>query len=372
MIRTSTSRRAACAATLSLVAALLSPLDAQAQISVGNSVFPSAGDTLHYALDRSPGPAIQVTNPGSGWTWDFSSLAWHATWIETLRPAATGTGAEFFGGATLVYTQTGPASVNFPLLPGSNGSEAYLQVTDSAVKLLGFHGGSDAGHLGVGAFVTPQATCAWDANPTPPDLRTAFLTRYDPLELTWAPKNFFDIRAGNAGVIEEYPATDIPGLSNVYPFTYLRICAGESSVTIVNASGTLLLPGGSFEVLREATRSFVELRLHAYVPPLGWLDVTDIAVTALPDVRWGTWEQYTYRYFDADSKESLATTYSPIALYGQADPSAIEQVRFKNLAAVPEPETATLLLVGVIGLIRLGRKARARARVTDARPSSGS
>ena len=324
-------------------------------------MFPSAGDTLHYALDRSPGPAIEVTNPGSGWTWDFSSLAWHATWIETLRPAATGTGAEFFGDATLVYTQTGPASVNFPLLPGSNGSEAYLQVTDSAVKLLGFHGGSDAGHLGVGAFVTPQSNCPWDPNCTP-DLRTAFLTRYDPVELTWAPKYFFDIRARNAGVIEEYEfsATDIPGLSDVFSTaTYLRIRAAESSVTTVNASGTLLLPGGNFEVLRETTRSFVELRLDAYVVPLGWLDVTDIATTAIPDVRWGTFEQYTYRYFDADSKESLATTYSPIALYGQADPSAIEQVRFKNLAAVPEPETAPLLLVGVLGLSRLGRKARA-------------
>ena len=168
------------------------------------------------------------------------------------------------------------------------------------------------------------------------------------------------IRQRNAGVIELYPATDIPGLSDDYPTaTYFRICAAESSVTTVNASGTLLLPGGSFEVLREATQSFVELRLDAYVPPLGWLEVTDIAMTALPDVRWGTWEQYTHRYFDAVSKESLATTYSPIAPDGQADWDVIEQVRFKNLAAVPEPRTAPLLLVGVIALSRLGRKARA-------------
>lgn len=355
------ARLAVCAATLSLIGALLVPLVVRAQIDVGNSVFPSAGDTLHYALDRSPGPAIQVGPAGFGWTWDFSSLAWQATWIETLRPAATGTGAEFFGDATLVYTQTGPASVHFPLLPGSNGSEAYLQVTDSAVKLLGFHGGSDSGHLGVGAFVTPQSNCDWDPTCTP-DRRTAFLTRYDPLELTWAPKHFFDIRAGNASVIEEYAfsATDIPGLSDFFTTaTYLRIRAAASSVTTVNAAGTLLLPGSSFEVLRETTRSFVELRLDAYVVPLGWLDVTDIATTALPDVRWGTWEQYTHRYFDAVSKESLATTYSPIALYGQADANAIEQVRFKNLAAVPEPETAASLLVGVIGLGRLGRRGRA-------------
>ncbi len=360
MIRTLPIRRSACAATLALVGAILAPLVVQAQIEVGNSVFPQAGDNLHYALDRSPGPDIVVTPPGFGLIWDFRSLAWHATWIETLRPAATGTGAEFFGDATLVYTQSGPASVNFPLLPGSNGSEAYLRVTNDTVDLLGFHGGSDAGQLGVGAFVKPTSACTGDPNCTP-DLRTVFMTRYSPLNLAWAPKNFFDIRQGTANAIEEYPSTYIPGLSDVLPtFTELRIRAAETGLTNVNAFGTLLLPGGSFDVLREVTRRSVELRLEANVPPLGWLDVTDIAVQYVPsDVRWGTWEQYTHRYFDAVSKESLATTYSPIALYGQADPSAIEQVRFKNLAAVPEPRTAPLLLAGVIGLTRLGRNPRA-------------
>jgi hypothetical protein len=336
-------------------------LGAQAQISVYDNVFPNAGDTLHYALDRSPGPEIQVGPPSFDWTWDFSSLTWHATWIETLRPAATGTGAEFFGDATLVYTQTGPASVHFPLLPGSNGSEAYLRVTNGAIDLLGFHGGSDAGQLGVGAFVKPASACTGDPDCTP-DLRTVFMTRYSPLNLAWAPRNFFDIRQDFANVFEEYPATDIPqALIDFFPtMVGLRVRAAESSVTTINAFGTLLLPGGSFEVLRERTRSTVDLRLDANVVPLGWLDITDIAlVLAVPDVRLGTWEQYTHRYFDAVSKESLATTYSPIALYEQADPSAIEQVRFKNLAAVPEPRTAPLLLVGVISLSRLGRRARA-------------
>lgn len=362
MNRTLPTRLAVFAGALAFVAALLSPVAVQAQIiEAGNSVFPSAGDTLHYALDRSPGPEIQNGPSGFGVTWDFSSLTWHAAWIETLRPAATGTGVEFFGDATLVYTQTGPASVRFPLLPGSNGSEAYLRVTNGTVDLLGFHGGSDAAQLGVGAFVKPASACTGDPN-CAPDLRTVFMTRYAPLNLTWAPKNFFDLRQGAANGIEEYPATYIPGLSDVLPtFTALRIRAAETSVTSVNAFGTLLLPGGSFEVLREVKRSYVELRLEANMPPLGWLDITDIAIQydVSPGVHWGTWEQYTHRYFDAVSKESLATTYSPIALYGQADSNAIEQVRFKNLAAVPEPQMAPLVLFGAIGLSWLGRRNRA-------------
>lgn len=341
---------------VALTAVLLAPLGAQAQqIVVGNSVFPRAGDSLHYALDRNPDPAIQVTPPGFNQTWDFSSLKAQTRWVETLRPASTGAGAEFFGDATLVYTQTGPASVSFPLLPGSNGSEAYLKVTDSAVSLLGFHGGSDAGHLGVGAYVK---FCPVGEQDCAPDLRTEFMTRHSPpLALTWAPKSFFDIRQATSRFDEVYPAAVIPGLVNV-PYESLRTRTEVSSVTFVNAFGTLLLPGGSFDVLREQTHTTVSLALDALVRPLGWLDATDQATTAIPDVRWGTWEQYTYRYFDASSKESLAITYSPIARVGLADPSAIEQVQFKHLAAVPEPQTALLFLLGLAGLLWLKRKTR--------------
>lgn len=358
-LATRPTRLVACAVTLPLIGALLAPLGAQAQITVGNNVFPSAGDTLHYALDRSPGPAIQVGPAGFGETWDFSSLTWHATWIETLRPAATGTGAEFFGDATLVYTQTGPASVNFPLLPGSNGSEAYLQVTDDEVRLLGFHGGSDAPQLGVGAFVKSTEACNGDPSCTP-DLRTVFMTRYAPLALTYAPIQFFDIKLHSGYVLEEYPGIDVPG----FPFTAdsFRIRVNTSRLQVVDAFGTLVLPNGnSFEVLRRKTTEQVEVRLDANVRPLGWLDVTDLAIQygIGPDVHWGTWEQYTFDFIDAFFKETLATTYSPIAPDGQADMTAIEQVRFVNLAYVPEPQTGPLLLVGVIGLSRLGRRARA-------------
>jgi len=344
---------------VALAAALLAPLGAQAQIVVGNSVFPRAGDALHYALDRNPDPAIQVTPPDFGsQTWNFSSLKAQTSWVETLRPASTGASAEFFGDATLVYTQTGPASVNFPLLPGSNGSEAYLKVTDNAVSLLGFHGGSDAGHLGVGAYA--KYCYAGDPGCTP-DLRTEFMTRYRPaLELTWAPNNFFDIRQAMSRADEVYPAADISGLSFNTLIQALRVRAEVSSVTAVYAHGTLLLPGGSFDVLREQTRTTVNLTLDANIPPLGWLDITDQATTAIPDVRWGSWEQYTYRYFDASSKESLAITYSPIARFGFADPGVIEQVQFMHLAAVPEPQTAMLFLLGLAVLLPK-RKTRATA-----------
>lgn len=344
-----------------LAAAMLAPLGAQAQIVVGNSVFPSAGDSLYYALDRNPGPAIQVTPPGSG-TWDFSSLKAQTTWVETLRPASTGTGAALFGDATLVYTQTGPASVNFPLLPGSNGSEAYLKVTDSAVSLLGFHGGSDAVHLG-GAYVHCDPVSA-ACGPT-----TAFMTRFQkPQELMFSPKQFFDLRLSLSAVSETYPASTLvqlqlpPGINA----TALRVQAATQRVTAVDGFGTLVLPGGSFDVLREKTVTNVFLELDAiYALPFGWFDAKSNGFdgrSLLPGPRWGAWEQTTYRYFDANSKEALAITYSPIEEVGSVGSSlAIEQVQFRNLAAVPEPQTALLFLLGLAGLMQLKRRARATA-----------
>lgn len=364
------------AAAFLLASALLAPIAAQAQILVGNSVFPRAGDTLHYALDTSPtGPASQVTPPGFGQQpWDFSKLKATTTWTETLRPAATGAGAQYFTDATLVYTQTGPASVNFPLVPGSIGTDAYLQVTDSAVKLLGFYGGNDALYSGVGAYVVGNPN-----GPVPLGAATDFLTRYTqyvvgtavsvggtPIQLRWAPTNFFDIRQMSANTLETYPVSAIPG---PLPFSadQFRLRVGLSAITIVDGYGTLVLPGGgNFEVLREKTTTYVETLVDAHIPPLGWLDVTDITAQygALPDVHLGVWQQTTYRYFDAESKESLATVY--MTARDPSQPSntfteSVEQVQFKNLAPVPEPQTAVMFLAGLTALWGWARKTRTRA-----------
>lgn len=388
-----TFRLSSGAAAILLAGAVLVPIASHAQIVVGNSVFPQAGDTLHYALDTSPtGPASQPTPPGFGQLWDFSNLKASTTWTETLRPAATGAGAQYFTSsvdrvvspaATLVYTQTGPASVNFPLIPGSNGTEAYLQVTDNAVNLLGFYGGNDALHTGVGAFVDGSQTNCVGCDPSSRE----FLTRYTrtsfpnlpeagstrvggglPIQLRSAPTSIFDVRQVSVSAMEHYPGFAIP--AGVLPFNAdeFRHRASIDIVTVWDGSGTLLLPGGSsFEVLREKIMTSVELRVDAYIPPLGWLDMTDVVLQygALPDVNLRLFRQTTYRYFDADSKESLATVYMTMFDPSQEDPATfterVEQVQFKNLAAVPEPQTAVLFLAGLAPLWGWARKTRTRA-----------
>jgi hypothetical protein len=360
------------ATLLGAVLCVLAAGSAQAQITVGNSVFPQAGETLRYAIDMSPSPTITVTPPGGFQTWDFSSLKPSSTWVETLQPAASSAGAEFFPGATLVYTQTAPAAARFPMLPGSNGAQVFLQVTGNRVNLTGFYGGSDAGYLGVGAYAAPQC-----GESDPPqcggDLRTVSMTRYrQPLALMSAPTQFFDIRSSVGQFSEIYPPALIPALIDV-PYTALQVSSygpvGVASSTVVDAFGTLLLPGGSFQVLREKTTLTVALKLEARVQAgtlVTWYDFTDRLAAANPDVHWGVWQQVSYRYFDNVSKESLAITRSPIALAsggdsGGADPLAIESVQFKNLSPIPEPQSAWLFLVGLSGTALVLRAGKRRA-----------
>lgn len=329
---------------------------AQAQITIGNSVFPQVGTVLHYGLDASPGAAITVTPPGVGQRWDFSSLVPETTWTETLRPAGTGAAAPYFANANLVYTQTAPASARFALLPGSNGAEAYLSVTGTRVSLLGFGAGSDALGLGLAAYVNPQAV---DCNPVcSDDTSQAFVTRVASpgLEQNWAPKQFFDARFGAFGMDEVYPFVALPGLSTLGgPGQALRLVTRISTETVVDASGSLTLPGGdSFNVLRQRTFTSVSLRLDAkveLVPGFAiWTDVTEQIKQDLPHLNWGLWEQYSYRYADATSAESLAITYGPIARFNEGDSLAIQSVQFKHLAPVPEPSTLSLLLAGALVL----------------------
>jgi len=227
---------------------------------------------------------------------------------------------------------------------------AYLRVTDNSASLLGFHGGSDAGLVSVGATVRPSK----QSNNVPGctvDNGAVFMTRYTGLKLLSASKQFFDIRTPIASVMEQYVGAVVPSFSQI-PYTQLRDHVAVSDITAVDGIGNLLLPGGSFDVLRERTSTVVEMRVDALVSSLGWIDIAVLG-GALPGVRLGAWEQTSYRYFDAVSKESLAITYPAIAPFGQGNPLAIDQVQFNNLAPVPEPQWLALWLAGLWLRLRL-------------------
>ncbi len=117
-------------------------------------------------------------------------------------------------------------------------------------------------------------------------------------------------------------------LPNVTEYRYrVRVLASS----IVDGSGTLSLPGGTFDVLRVKTELLVEGRIDGSVPLLGWTDVTNQSVAHLPSAL-GVTRYYYHEFIDSKSKEVLATVEGPESFAGgPPDPLAVLRVQFKDL-----------------------------------------
>ncbi len=242
-----------------------------AQITVTNTTFPAVGDTLHFAFDRSPN-VNAFTPPGGDQNWDFSSLNADITQQQIFTSPATGTGSASFPDANLLYL---------------NGTiENYLQVTNQEVRTLGYYG---ADPVGIG-------------------FNAAF--RYGPpIVERRSPINFFDINSVSSGLLLPVSAADIPGtIVNQLPVRpdSLRIRIAINRLDVVDAWGNVTIPGGTYPVLREKRTQYREARLDAKVPPLGWLDITDVAIQSLGLTTLGVDTTVTYNFYNNVSKEPIA------------------------------------------------------------------
>jgi Secretion system C-terminal sorting domain len=224
-----------------------------AQITVTSATFPVAGDTLRTAIDYAPPSGITVlTPPGGNQTWDLSGLEAEATQELVFRPANGGTvGAQVPGSEVFTF--------------GSPGTETYYNVTDTRVELQAFWG------------ILPY------------DLVANNLFEYaPPLPERRAPLNFFDIGASSSGFLELFLPSDfspllilnLAAVTNNAQIDSMRYRVAISGIQAVDGFGTMSIPGGTFDVLREKRTQYKETRIDAKIPPLGWLDITDNAIQA--------------------------------------------------------------------------------------------
>ncbi len=243
----------------------------QAQITVTNATFPVVGDTLYVAFDTNPN-IVAFTPPGGNQSWDFGSLGVGLTQQLVFESPAAGTASADFSGATLLYV---------------NGAvENYLQVTNQAVSFLGYYG---ADPIGIG----------FDA-----------AIRYSPpIVEKRAPMNFFDIHQISSGLLFPFSPSVIPtAIRQQLPFTpdSLRIRVAINRLDVVDAWGDVTIPGGTYPVLREKRTQYRETRLDAKVPPLGWLDVTDVVIQAVGLTTLGVDTTVMYHFYNNTSKEPIA------------------------------------------------------------------
>ncbi len=223
-----------------------------AQITVTNATFPVAGDVLNLAIDNSPTGIVPFTPPGGNQVWDFTSLLVDATQNITYNPASAGSQGANVPGAEL-----------FAVL--STGTENYYNVTNTKFELQAYWG------------ILPY------------DLVTNNLFEYSPtLPERRAPLNFFDINASSSGFLELFLPSAFPPLlminlaavTNNAQIDSMRYRVAISGIDVVDGWGTVNIPGGTYDVLREKRTKYTETRIDAKIPPLGWLDITDNCIQA--------------------------------------------------------------------------------------------
>jgi hypothetical protein len=265
-----------------------------AQITVTNTTFPVAGDTLKMAIDYTPGTIGSITPPGTQ-NWDFTGLQVEGTQNTIYRPASEGSMAAQVPGATLFTA------------PSSN-SEEYYKVTSTTVELMAYNGPDPYG-IGVNGL--------FEYNP--------------PLAERWAPLNFFDIRQASSGILRGFKSSEFPpGFLSTMPVSAdsFRYRISISLLAVVDAWGSMSIPGGTYDVLREKRTFYRESRMDAKVPPLGWLDVTDVVIQNAGITALGVDTIVSYHFYNDVSKE-------PIAIVTLDNNQAFAtQIMFKNTTVV--------------------------------------
>ncbi len=244
----------------------------QAQITITDAYFPQAGDTLKTAFDGMPSGII--INPPGGTidqNWNFTSVQGMSR--QTIyRPASEGEASEEYPTADL-------------FVPIDPIGETYYKSTASTFELIGYQG-LDPANLGISLLV--------HLDPTLIERR--------------APLNFIDFGVSHSAVILPFSADIIPGgILDSLPATpdsiRLRITIDRSNV--VDGWGTVTIPGGTYDVLREKQIEEQETLLDVKFG-LGqfsfWIE--DIEIPGLDFLGKDTITTYTF-YNDTE-KEAIA------------------------------------------------------------------
>ena len=259
------------------IALLAFAIPAHAQITVTNSVFPVIGDTLFYAFGNQPNAAAAIyTPPGGSQAWDLSALQADSLWQQIFRDPATGVGAADHPGADLMYTPAGALA----------GQEDYLNVTATEVAYMGSHGVD------------------------PIQIGSSWTTHWLPAQPTnWAPLNFFDIRQATSSMMTYFlPSEMPPGTVDQLggQVDSMRFRSTFNVLEVVDAWGSLTIPGGTYPVLREKRTRYTGRRLDVHTQ-LGWLDATDMAISdwGMVDV-FGVDTVPSFHFINDLSKETIA------------------------------------------------------------------
>ena len=262
-----------------------------AQITVTNSTFPEAGDTLRTVVDDSPN--INLQSPGEDLTWNFTSLD-GPVFESIISDANQGAAFDFFSNATILMGQPPVA-------------ESYYQTTASVYTSLGYSGQDP---IGLGLDV--------------------IFKNSPPVVERKSPLNYNDSDTNESSVLVAYAWDDLPteitgGLG--LPITPDSIAVNVETVRSdeVDAWGKVALPVGTFDVLRVKRLDLTDSKVEAKFPFVGWVDITEQLIPTNPILGLDT--SLIYIYYNDESKEPVAVV--------SVDPISEEpqNVRYKSVDA---------------------------------------
>jgi hypothetical protein len=274
-----------------------------AQITITNATFPSAGDTLRSAIDDDP-VGINVGTPsGSQQTWIFTSLQPDDYSVVGYANANTGINSASYPGADLV-------------IKGSNG-ETYLNKTTTKLEFMGFAGSS-------------QQT-----------FNLQVVTKYTPHVVErYAPLNFFDVNQQTSNLTLPLSTDGLPdSLFQGAPFIpdSIRIRLSTNRLEIVDGWGNCQIPGGDYPVLRVKRTDYTNTALDVKIPFLGWQDLSTLLGGGGGGGQLGNFlgtdTTVTYRFLSGTQKEEIAVATM------SNDLTTVESVRYKDNAIVDTDET---------------------------------
>jgi hypothetical protein len=304
-----------------------SSLQLSAQITVTSSTFPADGDVLRYVQAANPGVAVALyTPPGGNQFWDLSTLTTAFNFETYFVPADQGTYAGSFPTATMVVLK--------------NTDEQYYSSSGTKFENPGSVSDSVSGLPLIALYKNEPV----------------FAERHAPL-------NFFDIYQQSTSNFLIWDFSELPGGAFNLPVTpdSIRIRINKQVLEVVDAWGVLRLPGelpqSEFSVLRLKKTTYLEQRIDAKVPPLGWLDVTDNVIQGGSPwaTLFGVDTTITHHYFNDIAKEEIATlTYNTaqnevlaVVYKNTADITSVDEDRgttAQSLAIYPNPARSSVTI----------------------------
>ncbi len=274
---------------------------ATAQITVTNAFFPKIGDTLRTSSATTP-TGFKVAKDGVGKTWDFSTLKSTAVNTTLILAAKDGVNAASFPKATLVEKRL------------ATGDEYYMKVDGKSYETIGYAGSNATG------FAVSSVT----------SVSPAVVNRRSPMA-------FFDLNNTNSAINAAVPLSGLPDSisKQIGQFAGLidsiRVKYVSTRTDLVNGYGTIKLPMGSYEVLREQRIQYNDKKLEVHTKLFkSWSDITSlIPANQLPagiKSFIGLDTSFQYQFFSDKQKEVIA-----VATMDNKDNTKVTAVTYKNI-----------------------------------------